>query len=115
MRPETVATKLQTTPKTVRSTVKKYEETGSVSDRPRSGRKRIFSESDEKKIVKKARKKKKAPLIAKEMGDRSSARTIQRILREKGLFSGKVKKIEKLTARHKERRVECAKNEKGEV
>ena len=48
------------------------------------------------------------------MGDRSSARTIQRILREKGLFYGKVKKIEKLTARHKERRVEYAKQMRKE-
>jgi transposase len=109
LNPTDIAKKVGTTRSTVYNTVKTYEETGTVHDKPRRGRKRIYSESEEKKIVSKAKKKKKAPQIASEMGEKSSVRTIQRILKKKGLFYGKVKKIEKLTATNKKNRVAYAK------
>jgi transposase len=114
LKPTSIARKLKTTPKTVLDTIHKYEETGTVHDRPGRGRKRIYSAVEEKKIVKKAKKRKKAPQIAREMGSKSSARTIQRILKEKGLFYGKVQKIEKLTDDHKKKRVAYAKEMKNE-
>ena len=42
------------------------------------------------------------------MGEKSSDRTIQRVLKEKGFFYGKVQKIESLTKDHKKKRVAYA-------
>jgi transposase len=114
-KPEGIARKLKTTRQTVHDILNRYEETGSVADRPRSGRKRIYSEAQVKKIVEKAKKKKKAPQIQREMKKKSSVRTIERRLKEKGLFYCKVKREEMLSKTHKKKRVDYAvemKNEK---
>lgn len=113
-KPEGVAKKLRTSKQTVYNTLKRYDETGSVVDKPRSGRKRVYSETEVKKMVEKARKKKKAPQIRKEMKKKSSVRTIQRRLKEKGLFYGKVIKVEKLSDDHKKKRVAYSKEMRKE-
>ena len=46
--------------------LKKYSASGLVKDRPGRGRKRKISEEDRKKIVKKAKKDKDSPEIARE-------------------------------------------------
>jgi transposase len=114
LKPVGIARTLKRTPKAVYDILEKYEQTGTVHDRPGRGRKPIYSETDIKKIVGKAKQKKKAPQIAREMGERSCPRTIQRILRSKGLFYRKVKKIEKLSEAHKQKRVSYCKEMKKE-
>ena len=114
MKPLGIARTMKRGRKAIYETLAKYEETGTVHDRPGRGRNPIYSEAEIKKIVSKAKKKKKAPQIAVEMGEKSSPRTIQRLLRKKGLFYGKVKKIEKLTENHKRKRVAYCKQMRKE-
>ena len=110
--PTGIARKLKTSRPTIYDTLQRYEETGTVTDRPKSGRDRIYSASDEKKILKRAKQKKKATKIKEQMGDRSSVRTIQRRL--KGGTYGKVLKVEKLSRDHKKKRVAYAKEMRNE-
>jgi len=95
---------------TVKNVLQKYQETGSIDNRPGKGRKRIFSEKEEKKIVKKAKQGKFSPEIAQEVVDTGTrkppVRTVQRVIRRSGLRYQKVKKMEKLTVDHKQRRVD---------
>ena len=65
-------------------------------------------------MAKKAKKRKKSPQITREMGKKSSVRTVQRRLKEMGLFYGKVQKNEKLTKAQKLNRVAYAKEMKRE-
>lgn len=89
--------------------IEKYEQTGTVHDRPKSGRKRKLSNAQVSQAVRKAKKGKCAPQIARECETKVDPRTIRRRLKEVGLFYGKVLKVEKLTKRHKEQRVEYSK------
>jgi transposase len=98
---------------TVSALIEKYIETGTVHDRPRSGRKRKMSDSDVKLAVRMAKKKKKATQIAQALDNKVSVRTIQRRLKEQGFFYGKIQKVEKLTAAHKRKRVEYCRKMKG--
>ena len=98
---------------TVRDVLNKFEETGTVDDRPRKGRKRKFSETEAKNIVKKAKKRKNAPEIARESKKKVSTRTVQRTLKTGGIQYLKIQKIEKLTEAHKEKRVRYSKKMKG--
>ena len=67
----------------------KYHDTGSVRDRPGTGRKRKITEEEKKEIVKKAKRDKDAPVIAREFTKKTGVtineRTIQRTLREEKL------------------------------
>lgn len=103
---KSIARKLGVHRHTVTDVIAKYIETESVHDRPRSGRKRKMSASDVKVAVRMAKKKKKAPQIARALDNKVSDRTVQRRLKEQGFFYGKIQKVEKLTDEHKRKRVE---------
>jgi transposase len=97
----------------VKNVLNRYEATGSVEDLPGRGRKRKFSEKETKKIIKKSKKGKFAPEIARECRKKVSTRTVQRQLKRGGVKYFKIKKIEKLTQAHMERRVEYSNEMKG--
>lgn len=111
--PNQIAKKLKHKPEHVTTLIEKYKQTGSVKDRPGRGRKRKLNASETKKVVKMAKKGKFAPQIARECKKKITPRTIQRTLKREGLFYGKIKKVESLTTRHKEQRVEYAENMEG--
>jgi transposase len=111
--PTKIANRIGRSRQQVYQTLARFNETKTVKDRPRAGRKRIYSEAEEKKIVRKAKKRKKAPQIAREMGEKSSVRTVERTLKRKGFYYRKVKKVEKLTEEHKRNRVKYATEMKG--
>ena len=92
--------------------LQKYEETKTVHDKSKSGRKRKLSGKEEKQIIRKAKKHKSAAQIAKELDDKVSPRTVQRTLKKLGLFYGKVKKIERLFPIHKAKRLAYADEKK---
>jgi hypothetical protein len=112
LKPAGIARAAHTSRQNVYNILSREEETGDVAERSGRGRKKIYSEADIKKIVKKAEKKKKAPQIALELGGRSTDRTIQRRLKEKGFVYAKVQKVEKLTKVHKKKRVVYAQENK---
>jgi hypothetical protein len=91
---------------TASSIIHKHEETGTVHDLPRSGRKRKLDAKDDKKILQLVKKKKCAPEISRSLDEKVTPRTIRRRLKELGFFYGRVIKIEKLTEAHKEKRVQ---------
>jgi transposase len=65
--------------------VKRYKETKTVDDRPRSGRKRKLSRKQERKIYKKARQRKSARKISEELqneGISYDERSVRRRLKE---------------------------------
>ena len=97
----------------VKNLQKKYEDTGTVEDRPRKGRKRIFSAREAKTFVKKAKKGQSTLELARRSTKRASSRTIKRALRDSGMRYMRLKKHEKLTVAHKQRRVEYSKEMKG--
>ena len=111
-KPGTIARELKMNEQTVHDVIDKYE-TGTVHYQPKSGRKRKLSDAQVRQAVRKAKKGKSAPQIAQEIEIDVDPRTIQRRLREAGLFYGKVLKVEKLTKLHKERRVEYSKDMKA--
>ena len=82
--PYKIAKQLKIDHKTASSIIKRFKETGTVHDRPRSGRKRKLSPSDVKSVVKMAKKRKSAPQIARSLKKTVDPRTIQRRLREEG-------------------------------
>lgn len=111
--PYKIAQELKKNEQTVHNVIEKYEETGTVHDRSRSGRKRKLSNAQVNRAVRKAKKGKAAPQIARECEVEVDPSTIRRRLREAGLFYGKVLKVEKLTKSHKERRVQYSEDMKG--
>jgi DNA-binding transcriptional regulator YhcF (GntR family) len=99
---------------TVSQLLQKYQESGTVHDRTRSGRKRKFSEKEITKVVKKAKKERKAaPELARESKKKVSVRTVRRYLNAGGVQWLRIKKKEKLSEAHKQERVEYAKEMKG--
>jgi transposase len=108
-----IAKKMGISHHTVSDVYARYEETGDVKERPGRGRKRKLSSSDTKKIKKMAKKGKCAPQIRRECKIDASPRTVQRELRKLGFFYGKIKKIERLSVKHKELRVEYAQDYEG--
>lgn len=89
-----IAKLLGVSPKCVSSTKKRYEETGSVSDRSRSGRPRKLSFRDENYIFREIRKdptlsyqKLATDFNSKTQGVRISKYTVMRFLKKKGLES----------------------------
>jgi len=104
--PYKIAQSLKMNEQSVHNIIEKYKETGTVHDLPKSGRKRKLSNKQVQQAVCKAKEGKTSPQIARECETEVSPRTIRRRLREAGLFYGRVLKVEKLTKRHKELRVQ---------
>ena len=94
-KPGTIARELKMNEQTVHNVIDKYEKTGTVHYQPKSGRKRKLSDAQVRQAVRKAKKGKSAPQIAQEIEIDVDPRTIQRRLREAGLFYGKVLKVER--------------------
>jgi transposase len=110
--PYKIAQELKMNETTVHNIIEKYAETGTVHDLPKSGRKRKLSNKQVRQAVRKAKKGKTSTQIAQECETEVSARTIRRRLREAGLFYGRILKVEKLTKRHKELRVQYSEDMK---
>lgn len=110
-----IAKKLKVTLKVVRYTFSRLKETGSIKDRLRPGRPHKLNEGDIKRLVKgvKGRERrstrKTSSTFKSTISGRVSKSTIQRTLRSKGLFPHRKKRIPKLTAVQKVKRVEFAK------
>jgi hypothetical protein len=112
-----IGRKVGCTNKSVKKVLKKYKETRTVEDLPRSGRKRKFSDKEAKVIVKKAKKGKFAPEIAHEIARESKKKahvsTVKRVIRNAGIRYLRIKKKEKLTDAQKAKRVDYSKEMKG--
>ena len=109
--PATIARELKLNEKTVRNITRNMKKQG-LFKLPKSGRKRKLSELQVRQAVRKAKKGKSSHQIAQESAIKVDPRTIRRRLREAGLFYGRVLKVEKLTRRHKELRVEYSNDER---
>ena len=59
----------------VRKLIHKYEETGTVHDRPKTGRKRKLSTAEGKKAAKRAKSGKSAPAIARDLSKMNEKKT----------------------------------------
>src|SRR5690242_8800759 len=62
-----ISKELKVSRSAVQQLIDKYEETGTVHDRPKTGRKRRLSTSEVKKAVKRAKSGQSAPSIAREI------------------------------------------------
>jgi len=108
-----IAKKIGCTRPTVKAVLQKYKETGTVDDRAGRGRKRKCSEAEVKAMVRKAKKGKFAPEIARE-SKKVAVRTVQKYLRESPKVQWlKIKQIEKLSEAHKKKRVEYSERMDG--
>ena len=108
-----IARKVGCSRPTVYDVLAKYRKTGTVKDLAGRGRKRKLSEGEAKNMVKKAKKGKCAPQIARECKKKVSTRTVRRELRKGGVRYLKIKKVEKLSEAHKKKRVEYSKRMEG--
>ena len=109
--PAQIAREIDCGRQAVYDTWKKYLETGTVHDRPRSGRKRKYTPQDEQKIIKKARQEKKASNIARESKKCKktySESGVRRVLKKHKFFYLPKIKVQKLTNFHKQKRIAYA-------
>ena len=97
---------------TVVDLLNKYHDTNSVRDRSGRGRKRKISEEEKKEIVKKAKRDKDSPVIAREFTKKTGIsvgiRTVERTLRETKLSYLPKQTVEELSEDNKARRLEYA-------
>ncbi|GFV05227.1 uncharacterized protein TNCV_224401 [Trichonephila clavipes] len=83
---------------TVRSVVKKFNETGSTENKVRSGRPGIFSAREKRSIIKEVKKNPKisAPQLAKDVANTShktfSVQTIRNVLHEESYYGRAARK-----------------------
>lgn len=107
-----IAKRMQISQKTVNHVLKKYRDTASVKERPRTGRKRKISAKDEKRIVKLARKEKSASEIARihnlESAQKISEITVRRVLSEHDFFYLPKVKVQPLSETHMQSRLDYA-------
>jgi transposase len=97
-------------PQTADRIVKKYYETGSVAQRPGSGRKPIVTAWMQRHVIDLAKKNchMKFKDIGKQLNPKISASSVRRILKEAGFAKRKARKVIYLTEEQKEKRVEWA-------
>ena len=113
---DAITREVKCTPKTVTAVWERFNETGSVDERPRSGRKRKLSPKDEKKVMKKAKQRKSAPKIAQEMTNEGKSvheTTIRRILKREEFFLLPPLKVKKITKAQKKKRLAYAREMKN--
>ena len=109
-----IADRLGCSQKSIDRTLRRHSATGSVQDKTIPGRRRKTSRREDSLIVRKlkADRFKTAPQIKAELriehGVQVSASTIQRWLREAGLFSRKPRRKPHLTLHHKRARLQFA-------
>ena len=111
-----IAKELEISRSGVDKLIQKYQETGTVHDRPKSGRKRKLSTAEVKKAVKKAKSGKAAPEIARDISkmkekktSQVSERTVERRLKEQGLRYLVIQEREELTPDQIQKRLAYAK------
>lgn len=118
----TIAKELGISRRGVRNLIQKYQETGTVHDRPRSGRKRKLSTPEVKKLIARAKSGKSAPAIAREISDSKerktkktksttetvSETTIRRRLKESGLKYLVIQERDELTPSQIQKRLAYA-------
>lgn len=107
--PTQVSKELKISRKAVYEVWAKYQETKSVHDRPKSGRKRKLSAKEEKAAWRAAKRGKTSPQIARTLKMKVSDRTISRSLKSSGLRYLTIRKEEHLTMKQIADRVEYAK------
>jgi transposase len=111
LNPTKIAKKIGCSRNTVYEILNKYDQTGSVHDRPGRGRKRKVTEAEEKAIVRKARKIGATQTAREWRGNnrkKISDFTVRKIMKKHHYFYLKKKKIQKLKQRDKETRMEYA-------
>ena len=109
----TIAREVKCKPQTVARVVNRFEQTGTVDERPRSGRKRKLSRAQERKLFKKAKQRKSAQKISREMkneGVSYNERSVRRTLKKEKFFFLPPKKIQRLTKTQKKKRAKYAKD-----
>lgn len=103
-----IASRIPTSCRTVYSVLKKFDETGSVHDKPGRGPKHKLTLEDEKKIVKRAKQGKSAAEIAIQADIAVSDRSVRRVLKKNHLAYLRIKRVPRLTSTHKEQRLTYA-------
>ena len=107
-----IAKKLNLQRKNVQHLIRKYNETGTVSNKPGQGRKRKLSPGDVTRIKKQVKSGKSAEEIAREEakthGGKMSSTTIRNALKESGLRYVSKEEREKLSEVHMQKRREFA-------
>lgn len=109
----TIAQEVSCKRDTVIEVYNRYKETGTVEDRPRPGRKRKTTPTQDNRIIKKARQRKSARKIAQEMtneGVSIKEQTVRRRVKEEKFFFLPPTKIQRLSKAHKRKRVNYARS-----
>lgn len=98
----------------VQTTIKRFEETNSHSNRKRTGRKRVTTKREDRKLIRESLKNRKktssklAAAFTEETGIPISARTVRRRLVQNGLIGCKARKKPWLSEKNKKFRLEWA-------
>ena len=104
-----IADRVGITKKSVGAILKKEQETGTVHDRKGRGRKRKTTATDDKLIIREAKKGKSSPAITQELkkrtGKKVSNTTVQRRLKQHNYCYLKIQKLSRLTPEQKEKRM----------
>jgi transposase len=109
-----IAKRIPTTQKTVSLILQKHQQTGTVHNQAGQGRKRKYLPADEKTLVRKAKRGKKAKELARDYSTRRgvtiSERTVRRILKRNHLAYLRRKRVQRLTSDHKQARIDYARD-----
>jgi transposase len=108
----TIAREVGCRRQTVEDVWRRYKETGTVDERPRSGRKRKLSPAEDRKLLKKATQRKSASKISAELSSEGislSEISVRRRLKEEKFFFLPTKKIERISKANKQQRMKYAK------
>lgn len=94
-------------PRTAQFIVKRFKETGSVSNKPRTGRPNKLTDHDEREIIRTARKNRHMPLteVTNQISAHTSVSTIRRILKRHGYHRRVARSVPYLTLNHKRLRL----------
>ena len=105
-----IAAKLKIPKSTVHDTIKRYKETNSNCDKPRSGSPRISSEAENKSIIllSKRDRRKTALEIQADFNSGHGTNTVKRRLRDVGLYGRVAKKKPLLRKVNKTKRLQWA-------
>lgn len=99
-------------PRTAQYIIQRYKETGSASNRHRTGRPSILTNYDKREIIRTARKNRRMPLgqITNQISANVSTTTIRRVLAAQGYHRRVARRVPYLTLYHKRLRLLWGKN-----
>ena len=115
---EAIASRVKCSHSAVSKTLKRLKESGSVDDRPRSGRPRLSSARDDRELVRICLRNRRltSTQLKRDWNETSlvscSSRTVRRRLDDAGLYRRVARKKPLLTDRHKTIRLNWAKEHK---